>query len=155
MQNLKSLELKATYRRVIYYQVVMVVGGVSGGGYTFICVTKIFMSLFIFSNRPPPAPPTPQISDKKFMTPYSHPTYPQQLSNTHGILPILCPSNLIKTGMKHKAHLFNHSHRLMVSLFSCTFYAPVTIVGGIKICPCLSVCLSVRQFVTLYGIEFV
>ena len=35
------------------------------------------------------------------------------------------------------------------------FYAPVTIVGGIKICPCLSVCLSVRPFVTLYGIEFV
>ena len=25
----------------------------------------------------------------------------------------------------------------------CSFYAPVTIVGGIKICPCLSVCLSV------------
>ena len=36
-----------------------------------------------------------------------------------------------------------------------TFYAPVTIVRGIKICPCLSVCLSVRPFVTLYGIEFV
>ena len=41
--------------------------------------------------------------------------------------------------------------------FLCVFfyYAPVTIVGGIKICPCLSVCLSVRPFVTLYGIEFV
>ena len=42
-------------------------------------------------------------------------------------------------------------------------YASVMIVRGIKICPCpsicltvrLSVCLSVCPFVTLYGIEFV
>ena len=32
-----------------------------------------------------------------------------------------------------------------------SFYAPVMIVAGIKICPCL----SIRPFVTLYGIEFV
>ena len=31
------------------------------------------------------------------------------------------------------------------SIYINLFYAPVTIVGGIKICPCLSVCPSVRH----------
>ena len=44
------------------------------------------------------------------------------------------------------------------SVGSSIFYAPVTIVRGHKeltLSVRLSVCLSVRPFVTLYGIEFV
>ena len=44
----------------------------------------------------------------------------------------------------------------LTSTIVSDFLWPVNIVGaGIKICPCLSVCLSVRPFVTLYNIEFV
>ena len=50
------------------------------GGHTYICVTKIFMSLFIFSNCFPPH--TPHISDKKFMTAYPTPLTPSNLQ-TH------------------------------------------------------------------------
>ena len=57
--------------------------GVSGGGYTFICVTTIFMSLFIFSTAPPPH--THKHSPDKrqnIMTPNPTPLTPSNLQ-TH------------------------------------------------------------------------
>ena len=46
---------------------------------------------------------------------------------------------------------FNPLNGWMNNSDSTSFYAPVTIVRDIKICPCLSVRLSVRPFIALYG----
>ena len=93
--------------------------GVTGRVYFHLRNQNFYVTIYFFQQLPPTH--TPQICDKKFMTPYPTPLTPSNLQ-THMAFYLFCPSNLIKTCMKHKALLFDYSHRLMVSLFSCLFF---------------------------------
>ena len=112
---------------VIYYQVVCVcVGG------TFSFESPRFydpppphpsLSPDIFSAR---SPPHTHISDKKTLMNPPPPHLPSATFTHITILPVLCPSHLNQTCLKHKEHLFTfcrfiiHAARLMVCLYFCT-----------------------------------
>ena len=75
---------------------------------------------------PPAPPPHTHISDKKTLMNPPPPHLPSATFTHITILPVLCPSHLNQTCLKHKEHLFTfcrfiiHAARLMVCLYFCT-----------------------------------